>query len=342
MRHVPVTVRQTNETHSFSHHDVCLDETLRNSPQPQNRSLTATPKAPRALHRTYPPIIPYNRVIGGGGGRSKVVVGRRWQPPWLLNLRLLQSDYMSEIQTHKSWNVGIGVVPAGKMQHPLSEVTELAGKHTNSSLESFCSRRLRFLYTRAQHRPHEGLCSSHLRFQGQLQQEQLSRRSLLPASSSLGNEHKQMNGKMACVLLEFVAWESKEVYLSGGDVKDGNHRCSRCQLVSYVQDALQFTCMITNNREQMKSGDVKKTNSLFAADCRRLDHLFFCRALQMWSADCRCFGSEKTNRTLVILGGRTIFAPSQEWILNQITGENFWLGECHQVSDGAHMHTRLH
>ncbi|KAL4587613.1 hypothetical protein LXL04_000485 [Taraxacum kok-saghyz] len=35
---------------------------------------------------------------------------------------------------------------------------------------------------------------------------------------------------------------------------------------------------------------------LLAADCRRLDHLFFCRALQMWSADCRCFGSEKTNR----------------------------------------------
>ncbi|KAL4556258.1 hypothetical protein LXL04_038904 [Taraxacum kok-saghyz] len=46
------------------------------------------------------------------------------------------------------------------------------------------------------------------------------------------------------------------------------------------------------------SADIKKTNSLFAADCRRLGHLFFYRALQMWSADCRCFVSEKTNSTL--------------------------------------------
>ncbi|KAL4561644.1 hypothetical protein LXL04_033814 [Taraxacum kok-saghyz] len=48
----------------------------------------------------------------------------------------------------------------------------------------------------------------------------------------------------------------------------------------------------------MQSADVEKTNSLLAADCRRLDHLFFCRALQMWSADRRRFHSEKTNRTL--------------------------------------------
>ncbi|KAL4566660.1 hypothetical protein LXL04_030780 [Taraxacum kok-saghyz] len=45
--------------------------------------------------------------------------------------------------------------------------------------------------------------------------------------------------------------------------------------------------------------DVKKTNSLLRTDCRRLDHLFFRRALQMWSADCRRFDSEKTNRTLM-------------------------------------------
>ncbi|KAL4571811.1 hypothetical protein LXL04_018576 [Taraxacum kok-saghyz] len=49
------------------------------------------------------------------------------------------------------------------------------------------------------------------------------------------------------------------------------------------------------------SADVRKTNSLFAADCRRLGHLFFCRALQMWSADCRRFDSKKINRTLVSL-----------------------------------------
>ncbi|KAL4562191.1 hypothetical protein LXL04_034389 [Taraxacum kok-saghyz] len=32
-------------------------------------------------------------------------------------------------------------------------------------------------------------------------------------------------------------------------------------------------------------------------NCRRLVHLFCCRGLQMWSADCRCFGFEKTNST---------------------------------------------
>ncbi|KAL4591700.1 hypothetical protein LXL04_004671 [Taraxacum kok-saghyz] len=31
------------------------------------------------------------------------------------------------------------------------------------------------------------------------------------------------------------------------------------------------------------------------SNCRRLSHFFFCRALQMWSADCRRFDSEKTN-----------------------------------------------
>ncbi|MFS7950917.1 hypothetical protein Hanom_Chr07g00588851 [Helianthus anomalus] len=44
----------------------------------------------------------------------------------------------------------------------------------------------------------------------------------------------------------------------------------------------------------------KKTNLLFLADCRPLVHLFSCRCLQMWSADCRPFGSEKTNTTLII------------------------------------------
>ncbi|MFS7962518.1 hypothetical protein Hanom_Chr08g00727551 [Helianthus anomalus] len=40
-----------------------------------------------------------------------------------------------------------------------------------------------------------------------------------------------------------------------------------------------------------------KTISLLLADCRALVHLFSCRCLQMWSADCRRFTSEKTNST---------------------------------------------
>ncbi|MFS7925337.1 hypothetical protein Hanom_Chr04g00283621 [Helianthus anomalus] len=36
--------------------------------------------------------------------------------------------------------------------------------------------------------------------------------------------------------------------------------------------------------------------------CRGLVHLFCYRCLQMWSADCRCFTSEKTNNTCVSLG----------------------------------------
>ncbi|MFS7960762.1 hypothetical protein Hanom_Chr08g00706841 [Helianthus anomalus] len=43
----------------------------------------------------------------------------------------------------------------------------------------------------------------------------------------------------------------------------------------------------------------KKTNHLPLADCRHLVHLFSCRCLQMWSADCRHFPAEKTNNTLV-------------------------------------------
>ncbi|MFS7917255.1 hypothetical protein Hanom_Chr14g01296461 [Helianthus anomalus] len=39
--------------------------------------------------------------------------------------------------------------------------------------------------------------------------------------------------------------------------------------------------------------EVKKTNPLLLADCRPLTHLFSCRCLQMWSADCRPFASEK-------------------------------------------------
>ncbi|MFS7994062.1 hypothetical protein Hanom_Chr12g01101451 [Helianthus anomalus] len=35
----------------------------------------------------------------------------------------------------------------------------------------------------------------------------------------------------------------------------------------------------------------KKTNPLLLADCRPLVHLFSCRCLQMWSTDCRPFGS---------------------------------------------------
>ncbi|MFS7984907.1 putative tetratricopeptide-like helical domain superfamily [Helianthus anomalus] len=44
--------------------------------------------------------------------------------------------------------------------------------------------------------------------------------------------------------------------------------------------------------------EVRKTNSLLFANCRGLVHLFSYRCLQMWSADCRRFTSEKTNSTL--------------------------------------------
>ncbi|MFS8028232.1 hypothetical protein Hanom_Chr16g01508141 [Helianthus anomalus] len=53
----------------------------------------------------------------------------------------------------------------------------------------------------------------------------------------------------------------------------------------------------------LKSADlfveVKKTNPLLLADCRLLVHLFSCRCLQMWPADCRHFPAEKTNSTLL-------------------------------------------
>ncbi|KAL4584965.1 hypothetical protein LXL04_009578 [Taraxacum kok-saghyz] len=61
------------------------------------------------------------------------------------------------------------------------------------------------------------------------------------------------------------------------------------------------------------SADVKKTNSLLSADCRRLSHLFFCRGLQMWSADCRRFASEKTNSTL---GGLVYLKRLVWWIIS--------------------------
>ncbi|MFS8003569.1 hypothetical protein Hanom_Chr13g01215481 [Helianthus anomalus] len=46
-----------------------------------------------------------------------------------------------------------------------------------------------------------------------------------------------------------------------------------------------------------------KSNSLLLllADCRGLVQLFCYRCLQMWSADCRRFTSEKTNNTLIKL-----------------------------------------
>ncbi|MFS7984521.1 hypothetical protein Hanom_Chr11g00987411 [Helianthus anomalus] len=44
-----------------------------------------------------------------------------------------------------------------------------------------------------------------------------------------------------------------------------------------------------------------KTNNLFLVDYRGLIHLFSYRCLQMWSADCRRFTSEKTNSTLVFI-----------------------------------------
>ncbi|KAM0033578.1 putative phosphotransferase with a phosphate group as acceptor [Helianthus debilis subsp. tardiflorus] len=45
--------------------------------------------------------------------------------------------------------------------------------------------------------------------------------------------------------------------------------------------------------------NIKKPNPLLLADCRHLVHLFSCRCLQMWSADCRPFPTEKTNTTFV-------------------------------------------
>ncbi|MFS8003713.1 hypothetical protein Hanom_Chr13g01217131 [Helianthus anomalus] len=43
----------------------------------------------------------------------------------------------------------------------------------------------------------------------------------------------------------------------------------------------------------------EKTNTLFITLRRHLVHLFSCRRLQMWSADCKPFASEKTNTTLM-------------------------------------------
>ncbi|KAJ0576330.1 hypothetical protein HanIR_Chr05g0223141 [Helianthus annuus] len=45
----------------------------------------------------------------------------------------------------------------------------------------------------------------------------------------------------------------------------------------------------------------KKINTFFITPHRHLVHLFSCRRLQMWSADCRPFASEKTNTTLVFI-----------------------------------------
>ncbi|MFS7935820.1 putative transcription factor interactor and regulator CCHC(Zn) family [Helianthus anomalus] len=53
--------------------------------------------------------------------------------------------------------------------------------------------------------------------------------------------------------------------------------------------------------------EVKKTNSLLVADCRGLVHLFCYRCLQMWSADCRHFTSEKTNST-------SLFSPRMKYL----------------------------
>ncbi|MFS7966020.1 hypothetical protein Hanom_Chr09g00768971 [Helianthus anomalus] len=53
-----------------------------------------------------------------------------------------------------------------------------------------------------------------------------------------------------------------------------------------------------NERTRVVFVEVKKANSLLLADCRPLVHLFSCRCLQMWSADCRPFTSSKTNSTL--------------------------------------------
>ncbi|KAJ0622496.1 hypothetical protein HanIR_Chr01g0021331 [Helianthus annuus] len=57
-----------------------------------------------------------------------------------------------------------------------------------------------------------------------------------------------------------------------------------------------FVC---EKRRKEKGFCRKKTNSLLLTDCRHLIHLFSCRCLQMWSADCRPFAAEKTNNTFV-------------------------------------------
>ncbi|MFS7996128.1 hypothetical protein Hanom_Chr12g01126211 [Helianthus anomalus] len=55
-------------------------------------------------------------------------------------------------------------------------------------------------------------------------------------------------------------------------------------------------------RFNFKNFDVILLNfgvTLLNFDCRGLVHLFWFRCLQMWSADCRHFTSEKTNSTQV-------------------------------------------
>ncbi|MFS7975996.1 hypothetical protein Hanom_Chr10g00887321 [Helianthus anomalus] len=60
-------------------------------------------------------------------------------------------------------------------------------------------------------------------------------------------------------------------------------------------------CVFVYEKRREEKGRVfveKKTNPLLLADCRHLVHLFSCRCLQMWSADCIRFAAEKTNNTL--------------------------------------------
>ncbi|MFS7938702.1 hypothetical protein Hanom_Chr05g00442891 [Helianthus anomalus] len=70
-----------------------------------------------------------------------------------------------------------------------------------------------------------------------------------------------------------------------------------CQIVERERESSRQSCCVYCVCEVVFVK--KKTNPLLLADCRHLVHLFSCRCLQMWSADCRPFTSEKTNNTLV-------------------------------------------
>ncbi|KAJ0906868.1 hypothetical protein HanRHA438_Chr07g0292151 [Helianthus annuus] len=59
----------------------------------------------------------------------------------------------------------------------------------------------------------------------------------------------------------------------------------------------EVLCCVCCEKRTRVFVEVKKTNSLLLANCRSLVHIFSCRCLQMWFAECRPFTSSKTNST---------------------------------------------
>ncbi|KAL4580684.1 hypothetical protein LXL04_016885 [Taraxacum kok-saghyz] len=88
-------------------------------------------------------------------------------------------------------------------------------------------------------------------------------------------------------------------------------------ITHYLKKALRntFVCPAQTARRRFllhtQSAYVKKQTVflLWIKCCRHLIHLFCCRGLQMWSADCRCFGFEKKNSALVF---RKLYCRSVE------------------------------